>query len=73
MPFFVQGIILAAFGAGYLSKKLWHEIKKLITIGINFEVLFLVLIYDLPIGCILLEEEFRDLVRILLILFICQQ
>ena len=72
MPSLVQGIIRAHPGAGYLFKKLWHEIKKLFAIGINFEVLFLVLIDDLPIGCILLEEELRDLIRILLILFICQ-
>jgi hypothetical protein len=50
---------------GNFFKKLWHEGKELMTVGVNLEVLLLVRIYDLAIGLILLEEELRDVVKML--------
>ena len=41
---------------GNFFKKLWHEGKELMTVGVNLEVLLLVLIYDMSIGLILLEK-----------------
>ena len=54
---------------GHLFKKLWHEVKELLTVGVNLEVLLLVRIYDMTIGLILLEKEPRDVVKMLFELF----
>ena len=44
----------------HFFKELGHEIEKLFTIGINFEIALLVRINDLSVSLILFEEEFRD-------------
>ena len=56
---------------GNFFEKLWYESKELLTVGINLKILLLVRIYDLAIGLILLEEEPRDVVKMLFELFRC--